>query len=77
MDYHAHAILDLMEGREFTTASLIATIREEFGVDATFHTCSVEGKSAEEIVEFLQNKNKFIDTPNGFTVNTANRCSHH
>lgn len=76
MDYHAHALLDLMEGRYFNDETLLAEIIERFGADATFHTCSVEGQSPEQIIAFLKGRNKFLDTPQGYTVNTVNRCGH-
>lgn len=76
MDYHAHAILDMMEGHSFTDASLLTAITEQFGSDATFHTCSTEGQTPEGIIAFLKNKGKFIETSDGYTVNTAARCGH-
>ncbi|MDO5075052.1 MAG: YecH family protein [Bacteroidales bacterium] len=76
MDYHAHAILDMMEGRIFTDETLLLAIQQQFGTDATFHTCSVDGKSPQDIITFLKNKGKFIDMEEGYTVNTAARCKH-
>lgn len=76
MDYHAHALLDMMEGKTFTDESLLAATLQQFGVDATFHTCSIQGQSAQEIITFLKNKGKFIDVEGGYTVNTAARCHH-
>lgn len=77
MDFHAHAILDMMEGNNYTDATLLEAIIQKFGKDATFHTCSTEGMSPQAIIDFLKNKGKFLETTTGYTVNSANRCGHH
>lgn len=77
MDFHAHAILDMMEGNNYTDATLLKAITQKFGEDATFHTCSAEGMSPQAIIDFLKNKGKFLETAMGYTVNSANRCGHH
>lgn len=76
MDYHAHSILDMMEGHSYTEESLLAAIVDKFGADATFHTCSCEGMSPEAIIQFLKDKGKFMFTEEGFTVDITRRCNH-
>ena len=60
MDFHAHAILDMMEGNNYTDATLLEAITQKFGKDATFHTCSTEAMSPQASIYFLKNKVKFL-----------------
>jgi probable metal-binding protein len=75
---HGHEVLQMMcsSGKTYTTASLTADIVERFGADARFHTCSAEDMSAEELVEFLHSKGKFIPTGEGFQTSPDRICSH-
>jgi len=70
--------MDAMQasGRLFTRTSLAAFIVERFGPGARFHTCSADGMTAPELVDFLAARGKFAGTEEGFTLNAANVCSH-
>lgn len=51
---HGHDVLHMMEGNSYTTKeSLVKAIIEKFGAEERFHTCSAEGMTAEELVDFL------------------------
>lgn len=78
MSIHAHKILEMMHGKSFTEASLINTIKGDFGDDARFHTCSAQDMDAQAIVAFLKNKGKFkpASDEQGFTVNENAVCDH-
>ncbi|MDO4461478.1 MAG: YecH family protein [Bacteroidia bacterium] len=73
---HGHEVLDMMQGNSYNEASLIEAIKQKFGADERFYTCSAENLTAEELVSFLKEKGKFIPLNDGFTVNTANVCNH-
>ena len=75
---HGHDVLDFMaaSGRSFTRDTLAAAIRERFSAGAQFHTCSANGMSAEQLIEFLAQRGKFCGTDEGFTVATDRVCSH-
>ena len=77
-EIHGHDVLDLMiaSGAPYTRATLAVAIREKFGPDARFHTCSAEGMSAEQLIEFLAARGKFIGDDTGFTVATERVCQH-
>ena len=75
---HGHEVLQMMlaSGESYTAASLEAAIAARFGADARFHTCSAEGLSAGELVEFLQKKGKFIAAEDGFNTHESKICRH-
>ncbi|WP_028898181.1 YecH family metal-binding protein [Prevotella sp. HUN102] len=75
---HGHDVLHMMEGNSYTTKeSLVKAIIEKFGPEETFHTCSVEGLSAEELVDFLEQRGKFMPSQEDeFTVDSSKICNH-
>lgn len=75
---HGHGILHMMEGKSFASKqALVDAIIERFGAAERFCTCSVEGLDAAEIVDFLDDRGKFMETPDGgFTVNLGMMCNH-
>lgn len=73
---HGHDVLHMMEGNSYTEESLIQAINDKFGADERFYTCSVEGMTATELVEFLKSKGKFTPQEGGFTVDTTKICNH-
>lgn len=73
---HAHEVLHMMEGNNYTEASLIEAIKERFGENQTFYACSAENMSIDELIIFLKNKGKFMPSDSGFTVNITKVCNH-
>lgn len=73
---HAHEILHMMEGNSYADKeALIAAIVSRFGAEARFHTCSVEGYDARQIVDFLAAKGKFKPAGEAaFTVDLSKMC---
>lgn len=78
MEYHAHEVLGMMIGQTFTDETLLAAMRETFGDDATYYSCSQSDMSAEQLLDFLKSKEKFVEVPGGYTVNTTGGggCGH-
>ncbi|MFI3281613.1 MAG: YecH family metal-binding protein [Rikenellaceae bacterium] len=74
MQIHAHEILRMMEGNNYTTASLKEAIINKFGPEARFNTCSAEGMDAAEIINFLAAKGKFKSSECGFTMDISKVC---
>ena len=68
--------VDLMiaSGATGTRATLAEAIRAKFGPDARYHTCSADGMTAEQLIEFLAARGKFIGSEAGFTVNAERVC---
>lgn len=73
---HAHEVLHMMEGNNYTEASLIEAIKERFGENQTFYACSAENMSIDELITFLKNKGKFMPSDSGFTVDITKVCNH-
>lgn len=68
----------MMEGQSYTTReSLVEAIEARFGKQEQFYTCSVEGLSAAELVDFLEARGKFMPASQaGFTVDASKICNH-
>lgn len=75
---HGHDVLHMMEGNSYDTKeSLVEAIIKQFGVEERFHTCSAEGMTAAELVDFLEERGKFMPAQgNDFTVDTTKICNH-
>ena len=76
---HGHEVLHMMEGNSYTTKEeLIEAIIKRFGANERFYTCSTEGLTAAELVDFLAAKGKFKSTEGAtaFTVDTNKVCKH-
>ena len=75
---HGHEVLNFMLENKagFTKESLISSIQARFGADATFHTCSAEGMNSAQLVDFLEEKGKFIEGDAGFNTEREKICNH-
>ncbi|WP_420854410.1 YecH family metal-binding protein [Shewanella zhuhaiensis] len=75
---HGHEVMALMlaHGKPLTQEALITLIMDTFGGDARFHTCSAEGMTAAELVFFLKQKGKFIESSEGFATESSRICNH-
>ncbi|CAG9297238.1 YecH family metal-binding protein [Celerinatantimonas diazotrophica] len=75
---HGHEVMQMMLSSEqsYTKESLCAEIIAKYGQDSRFHTCSQENMSAEQLVDFLQSRGKFVATQNGFTTSADKICNH-
>ena len=60
----------------YTRDSLKAAIIAKFGADARFHTCSAENMDADEMIDFLAARGKFMENVGGLAINPAKVCSH-
>ena len=75
---HGHDILHMMEGNNYQNKEeLVNAIIEKFGPNERFHTCSVDGFTAKEMVNFLEARGKFKSLPTGgLTVDMTQMCHH-
>ena len=72
-------MLHMMEGNSYTTKQqLIDAIIERFGAEEQFCTCSVQGMTAAELVDFFEARGKFMPATGGddFTVDLTKVCHH-
>ncbi|WP_372870629.1 YecH family metal-binding protein [Shewanella sp.] len=75
---HGHEVMAMMlaHGKPLTQEALIHLIADTFGADTRFHTCSAQNMSAAELVAFLKQKGKFIDSGEGLETEQAKICNH-
>ena len=75
---HGHDVMQMMLelGGQFTRESLKSAIDTRFGSDARFHTCSAENMTAEQLIDFLQAKGKFVASDTGFNTREEHICNH-
>ena len=75
---HGHEVIAMMTSSNqlYTRDSLKAAIIAKFGTDARFHTCSAENMAADELIDFLAARGKFMENVSGLAINPAKVCSH-
>ena len=77
---HGHKVLQMMKGNHYATQqALVDAIVSKFGADERFYTCSAQGMTAAELVDFLAAKGKFKPCENDttdFTVDATKICNH-
>lgn len=75
---HGHEVMHFMleKGGSFTRESLKNAVIDHFGADTRFHTCSAEGMSAEQLIDFLAAKGKFVEGAEGFNTQPEKICNH-
>jgi probable metal-binding protein len=61
----------------FTRASLRAAIVERFGEQARFYACSADDMSADDLIDFLAARQKFVEHPEGaLEADPSKMCNH-
>lgn len=75
---HGHDVIAMMleSSQVYTRESLVAAIGTRFGANARFFTCSAEGMTAEELVDFLNGRAKFAPRAGGFAADPERVCQH-
>ncbi len=76
---HGHEVLHMMEGNSYASREeLIDAIIARFGAEEKFYTCSAEDMTAAELVDFLEQRGKFMPASksDSFTVDTTKICNH-
>ncbi|MHC5068065.1 MAG: YecH family metal-binding protein [Planctomycetota bacterium] len=78
MSIHGHEVMNLMLEADtgFSRDSLLAAMSERFGADARYHTCSASEMTADELIDFLAARGKFVDVADGFTTDPSKVCNH-
>ena len=71
-------MLHMMEGNSYQTREdLVKAIVDRFGAEERFFTCSASDMSAEELVDFLEARGKFMPAQaDSFTVDASRICNH-
>ena len=77
-EIHAHEIMHMMLEQDggFSRDSLARAIVDRFGADARFYSCSQSGMDAQGVIDFLENRGKFVPRDGGFTTAKDRICNH-
>ncbi|GIU47740.1 hypothetical protein TUM4438_27590 [Shewanella sairae] len=75
---HGHQVMELMlaQGQSITKQALKQLMQTTFGEQAYYHTCSASEMNADELIEFLENKGKFIHSEAGIETAADRICNH-
>lgn len=75
---HGHEVMEMMlsSNRSYSKNSLCEAIADRFGKEARYYTCSQDNMTAEDLVDFLESKGKFIETDTGFNTSPDKMCDH-
>lgn len=73
---HGHDVIALVEGASapFTRATLTAEVVRLWGPEATFYTCSAEGLTAAQLLDFLLERGKLVDSGGELSVIPGRVC---
>ena len=76
-EIHGHEVLHMMEGHDYTKETLRQAIVGKFGANQLFYTCCAEHLNVDQLIDFLEERNKFKPAAHDqFTVNAARICNH-
>ena len=75
---HGHEVMQMMLEQEgaFTRESLREAIERRFGRHARFFTCSAQDMTADQLIDFLAARGKFVERDNGFSTAPDRICQH-
>jgi probable metal-binding protein len=75
---HGHQVMQMMltHGSALTKHDLKTMMHNEFGAETLYHTCSATEMDAEMLIEFLEDKGKFIPSNDGITTTADKICNH-
>ena len=78
MEIHAHEIMHMMleHGEGFSRESLAKAIRDRFGAETRFYSCSARGMDVEAVIDFLESRGKFVAREEGFNTAPDRICNH-
>ena len=77
-EIHGHEVMRRMaeSGKAYDEQGLEAAIHEWFGASARFHTCSANGMTARQLIEFLAARGKFVPVDGGLSTDASKICDH-
>jgi len=75
-EIHAHAVLNLLKEQPMTRAELEDVLVAEYGADARFHTCKLDGLDLDSLLAFFFKREKVIQEGDKIMTNLERVCSH-
>jgi probable metal-binding protein len=75
---HGHAVLEMLLSAErpMTRAELGAAAASAYGPDARYHTCSAEGMTLDELLQFLLTREKIDEDDGVLAAHRDRMCVH-
>ncbi len=73
---HGHQVMEMMAAaaKSYSKSELKAEIANKFGKDARFHTCMGSNLTADDLIEFLASKGKFVESEEGVSMPQEHLC---
>ena len=75
---HGHEVIEMIvaSGRPWRRDELAQEMAVRWGGQARFHTCSAEGMHAADLIQFLSERGKFLESEQGVTMDQTKVCDH-
>ncbi|PKG39453.1 YecH family metal-binding protein [Psychromonas sp. Urea-02u-13] len=73
---HGHQVMEMMakSAKNYSKASLKSDIADQYGADARFHTCMGSDLTADDLIDFLASKGKFVESEQGISMPQEHLC---
>lgn len=73
---HGQKVMQMMAGsaKQYTKQALKTEMANEFGEETRFHTCHDSDLSADDLIDYLANKGKFILSEQGMSMPSEGVC---
>lgn len=75
---HGHQVMELMLSldRSISKQELVQLMARHFGEQARYHTCSASEMDAQQLIHFLEERGKFIESSEGIATAAERICNH-
>ncbi len=73
---HAHQVLNLLAEQDLTYPQLLELIQQSFDQDVTFHTCSIQGMTLVQLLDFFIQRQKVFVEGDLISLNADRVCAH-
>jgi len=75
---HGHEVMRMMveSNNSYNKESLREAIEEKFGAATKFYTCSASDMTADELIDFLDSRGKFLGQKDSFNTESSKICNH-
>ena len=73
---HGHQVMEMMatSGINYSKETLKSEIAIKFGIEARFHTCMGSDMTADDLIDFLASKGKFVESEQGISMPQEHLC---
>ena len=76
--FHGHEVMRMIASapNPYSRQQLSDAVEAEFGQNARFHTCSAQGMTLDELLQFLSERGKLTEANGRLNVARENICNH-